>query len=522
VWRSVPLLLLGCALALCNKRQHFTFNRQGLDTLFFRYTCDSMRILPEPYEGLHVALPPPDARSKSPAPGATFQLAVGGLFGVLPLAVGYFFKFPAARALGLEFSTYGMLGGACWAWSNEHAARNMKSDFLHAQKIKVPERKVVDRLGRFDRDDTYLIGAASGLAVASVARRPWCLVGWKPWVGSASMGGTLAMLSTTLAELTYEHLVSNSSKNDLLEVQKRRIELAGWQLTIMKTALLLQELRQGAAGVVAPPIPAKLQLPEEIINIQGTSPGQDWTRHKYGHGAVSWPNESDKPHLTQSLKGDEEPSPYAHTNYLQQGTVSHLESYIEALQQRRFKLAEELDPVGHLTARKELEYYPPPVDRDHESDEKLAARRYVEMSGGLHGALWMEISSYDWCIADARKRMEQMQSAQGFAQIKAGRPPPTAIAEGRRTAERSLQRLQRASDEIEERLQSLKKAEKQLRQIRSDMLHQRLVDTGTDEGRQRKIAQVLKDCQGQLAAAEMDAATVRRVTSDLKHALALQ
>lgn len=67
-------------------------------------------------------------------------------------------------------------------------------------------------------------------------------------------------------------------------------------------------------------------------------------------------------------------------------------------------------------AKKEAGYYSL-AESSAETDERTKARRYLEVMGTLHTRLWLGVSKVDWMIADSKKRIAQLESANDGSNI---------------------------------------------------------------------------------------------------------
>ena len=135
----------------------------------------TMRLLPPPFEGLHPAFPAPD-NSSLPAPSgheSAISATKAGLVGLLPLTLGAVLRLPRLRAFAFEASAYGLIGFAASGVLARQKTTDHVRSFLATQGIEIPAQKVIDRLGRFDFDDGLILGAATGIFIASLPRRPW-------------------------------------------------------------------------------------------------------------------------------------------------------------------------------------------------------------------------------------------------------------------------------------------------------------------------------------------------------------
>lgn len=435
------------------------------------------------------------------------------------MALGAAFRIPAARAFGLELSAYSILGLAGVGFNESVRSEGHINAFLQLQGVEVPVGKTIDRLGHIDFDDIFLIGAATGVAIASSLQRPWCLSGWKRWLGSAAIG---ASVSTWTFTLTRPFLMSKEDQEKLI---KRFKEQQGWNIAISKSVVLLEEAKLRAAGIIVPATagsPQMLDMPQQQAKV-GPVPREVTGLNKIGFDGVSWRNASDEPHLTDPLPGDDKPLPYANTNYAwtrpTQQAIKELEEHVARLRERREKVAQEAELLWHWLARKEADYYNASSAPFSESDEKLAARRYVETLGNAHGKVWQEVSKCDWMMADARKRIQQLQSS--LADGKVTWMPGLSPAASRAKPEISKMLFQNYAQQVEGRKRAMESNKQQLsrsiptsgwRAGSNKNVHDPL------SGQQTTIKQLAQDLQkrieADLEAAKLDSDVLQQVLSD--------
>ncbi|KAK4540825.1 hypothetical protein LTR36_008902 [Oleoguttula mirabilis] len=483
-----------------------------------------MRLFPSPFVGLHPAFPEFDHPS-IPAPSvhpSVVRSGLAGLVGALPLAVGVIFRLPKARAFAFEVSAYSLLGLVLAGVAEKEKVDGHIRAFLGAQGIEAPGgTKWVDRLGHPDFDDALILGGMTGVFVASQARQPWSVSGWKRLLGAAAFGITTAKFGVSIGVLLA--MGEEGRKTNL----KRLQEEMGWHVTINKTIVALQEQKLRMAGISVPSVAGVVASPlvapmRQDLSAQPTGP-QNTGRDKIGGDHISWPNETNEPHLTRRVEGESAPVRYAASNYTWSVPADHavpaLETHITELRQRRRELAQEAEILWHWLAKKEADFFNLSSNGSADTDLTIAARRYVELLGQVHTQIWLDASKCDWMIADARKRIEQLQSSRSTAEHTVTWVPSLSASAGPVKLEMSMRRLKDFQKGIEERRVALVHAKTQAEQeLKSILIPANKIETNPITGAQTSIKQSLQDMVRRLAedieTAKFDAEVAGRVVAD--------
>jgi hypothetical protein len=104
----------------------------------------------------------------------------------------------------------------------------------------------------------------------------------------------------------------------------------------------------------------------------------------------------------------------AATNYTwdppPQGAIPALEAQASRASYLHRRFSQEANIVWDLLARKESDFMNPLDPRD--AEERLAARKSVELLGMLHYDLWEDAAKSDGVVTNARKRIQLLQAAQ--------------------------------------------------------------------------------------------------------------
>lgn len=258
------------------------------------------------------------------------------------------------------------------------------------------------------RRPTPYATASKGIIVASQLRRPWSITGWKRWVGAFSFG------SLTTVGMTSVMVFASMSPT---ERDAKRLEISERQRLFLDSFHSLTMQEQKTKNV--PSLPAGTSRARNSFGApSGPRGGGGGSGSKHPVQAnPGGPNEPgdivrNGPHLGEFLSGEIEPVPIANTNYMweSENPIEDLERHMSMLLQRREKLALEAEAIWAWLSEKERDYYNIPGQKE-DSPGKAANLRYIELLGSLHTKTWLQVSSYDWMIADTNKRIEQVKSA---------------------------------------------------------------------------------------------------------------
>ncbi|KAK4560748.1 hypothetical protein LTR86_005327 [Recurvomyces mirabilis] len=281
----------------------------------------------------------------------------------------------------------------------------------------------------------------------------------------------------------------------------------------MKTITVLKEQELKLQGVVVPDVPF---MP---------TAGAYKSSCKIGNDKVSWPNESDEPHLTKTSCYEGGLIPYSNTNYTWHGTLEQLHSHIAKVQARWQRLTQEAEILWKWLAKKEAQMYRIAMQPMGESNERLAARRYVEVLGNMHQKIRNRVSQCDWMIADAQKRVSQLQPSDRMTKDIDGRPTSTMSKAGNVRAELSLPILRgqlESSEQWRQQCQAEKEAFEKVQQLmvkEAEMMHATGEMASSGKGQEvRRVrelaATTIKQKQSDLDSAMFDMEILQKVIED--------
>jgi hypothetical protein len=221
--------------------------------------------------------------------------------------------------------------------------------------------------------------------------------------------------------------------------------------------------------------------------------------------------------------GQKGPRPYNVTNYnwhpAPDQAIPMLEAHVHRLSQWRNDLALEAEYLWRVLSQHEAEYHNTASD----SNEKLEKRKIVELLGGMHNSLWTRASQYDWMLADARKRLEQMRTAAtdregkvtwSLSQAADHNPLPRAILE------ETSSRLERFLANTEQRKYALESARMKIKEEIEKKGSVGPVASiwrafSDEEANGEDLARALEEVEELIKAAEFDASMLRKAKSEL-------
>ncbi|KAK5152919.1 hypothetical protein LTS14_008027 [Recurvomyces mirabilis] len=310
---------------------------------------------------------------------------------------------------------------------------------------------------------------------------------------------------------------------NLQKAQEQAKQQAGWSMTITKNLTAIQETDLKSKGVTAPDMPFIPAL--RIIKVATQTAEDPSDRGKIGNDRFSWVNESHEPHLTEISRYGEGLIPYPNTNYTWRGTVEQLHTHVTRLRAKRQKLAREAELLWQWLAKREADMYSIPMQPMGEGDERLAARRYIEVLGNTHQKVWNRISQCDWMIADAQKRVTQLQASDGLANDNDAPPTSTAPKAENVRAELSLPLLRdqpKYNEQWQQQCQAEKEAFEKLQKGMAKKTEQMtgfwqaLVSPKEQDNDMVRglVAKTLKQKEKTLDAAMFDVAIMRKIIQD--------
>lgn len=126
------------------------------------------------------------------------------------------------------------------------------------------------------------------------------------------------------------------------------------------------------------------------------------------------PNDSNGPYMTETPPGEMEPVPYAMRNYDwtpdEIGAIAQLDTQLRKLRELRQRSCDEAEALWQWLALSECEYYSSKVTCS-DPEELKSIKKYLIMLSQRHALVWLQISKWDWIIADAQKQLELARSA---------------------------------------------------------------------------------------------------------------
>lgn len=395
-----------------------------------------MRILPDPFNGLHPAFPAWPEDSRRNRAGTLGFIPVAGVLPCTLEIISSFWKRHVLLAASTKAAAYLACGlGLATAAAQSHSRWRERS-FLRIQGIEVPKGKMVDRVGFFDLDDAILSGGILALLVSSARRNPSNVLGWKRYLGTFTIGGTyglggMLMWNSCENYKTGVDKVAQMSKRDqeVLEQRKKWMPIVNSQLLQHSAESALQTIGRNkqTAGVPGVVNPNAARSPSG-----GASGSHGSGLQPQGSGPVLGTEIlNGGPHTLLQHPDSPEPIPRPETNY--QWTSEHeiedLEEHIGKLRERRQRLAQESELLWAWLSEKEAEYYNSSESKTDATNTSYL-QRYLKVLSASHRKTWEEVSMLDWMIADSKKRVKQRRSAldsQGQVTWRATPPDTSAV-----------------------------------------------------------------------------------------------
>ena len=248
--------------------------------------------------------------------------------------------------------------------------------------------------------------------VASAARTPGLVGGWRRSLGAFVFGGTLGHIGF----ITYK-VIRQDDREDF----QRRMKAAAasheqWKPMVMAT-IKGSNSRTTATPAPTDSIAAMKTWGRSPGSGNGSSSGPSGSGAAAGPGALPQMQQpeviAEGPHLAQKVPDMAEPILIPNTNYKWTSTnqIVDLETHLKGLQERRAHLALEAEIMWSWLSDKEAEYYNSSISKvDDKSPEKIHKLRYLETLGSTHARIWEQATRCDWMIADSQKRIAQLKS----------------------------------------------------------------------------------------------------------------
>ncbi|KAK4506746.1 hypothetical protein PRZ48_000479 [Zasmidium cellare] len=362
-----------------------------------------MRILPDPYPGLHPAFPAWTEGSLHDRTGS-FSL-VGSAVAWLAPPVGLYaalFKRPRTLEITTKAAAYIFSGAVPIAAGLHYMRDQVRRPFLERQGVEVPDSQFVDRMGFFDADDAFLSGGVAALLISSALKNPSKVLGWKRYVGTFALwGGFSSALWVELRKYKngYQKTAQIAKQDaELLKEAEKWTPVIASVHNLQKSRQWSQEPTTSSSSGIGRP---------SLMRPSGSqaSLGQP--------GAAQQPEVlKDGPHIAIQFPEDREPVFRPQTNYewSSDHEIEDLEKHIASLRARRLRLAQECQWLWVWLSEKEAEFYTNPGSNSGTPDSKEKLR-YLEALSAAQRHSWMEVSLVDWMLADSQKRIDQRRSA---------------------------------------------------------------------------------------------------------------
>ncbi|KAF2169848.1 hypothetical protein M409DRAFT_52340 [Zasmidium cellare ATCC 36951] len=351
-----------------------------------------MRVLPQPHRGLHPAYPDWTEGSLRNRLGILdFLLIAGGL------ALPFLFRRRQPLATTIKAAAYIGSGTMLCVTGLHYVSCRTARTFLEKQGIEVPDGKIVDRVGCFDSDDAVLSGGIAAMLVSFASRKPPKVLGWKRYVGTFTLGGTLG------ATLWYGLMWYRLGFHRFAQIAAHDGELVK-EAEKCKSVINSSPPHSGIGGLAA------LRLP-----LRGTSNDRpSGAQVSLGQPGAGQQAEilKDGPHISVQIPGEREPVPRPQTNYewSSDHEIEDLEKHIAKLRERRQRVAQESEWLWAWLSEKEAEYYNS-ADSKSDTPNRKEMLRYLDLLSAGQRLTWSEVSMVDWMIADSQKRLNQGRSA---------------------------------------------------------------------------------------------------------------
>lgn len=343
-----------------------------------------MRLLPNPWLGLHPAFadqPPPLAASNF-----TSATSVGASVGLYGVAVGAFFK--GRPTLGLTAAAYTMALAGCGYAYVDYVQGETAKQFLDTKGIKVPKRKLVDRLGSFDQDNVILLGALAGIAVASRRIRPQHMSRFS-WYGGAACFGTMgSSMALALVPWPARKAAQEQAMKNAMIAQQYQGELiaaidpeAKTPWPSMSSPMAWPTSNQGGQVTIN-------RADHDLSSVEDSDPVELPNRIR---GYSKLDVDDPRPHLSE-IQDDGERVFKPATNYdwapkSYEEAQLCLNEHIQYLKKRREGFSQEAELIWHTIATREAEHY--------HTSWKAEQRIALETMNEIHVNIWLQISYLD-------------------------------------------------------------------------------------------------------------------------------
>lgn len=305
------------------------------------------------------------------------------------------------RIAAFTTPTFALLGVGSEEWARHYRVK----PYLESKGIKIPRRKLVERVTEIDADNWILLGMGLGTAAAGLMRRPWHIHGWNRFMGYASYGGLAGLAGALLSDPEgYTNALDKAERNRAISMAYQADMQQFW--ASRRTADDVQKNM---------PQPQVGMTPLEKLLQQAGSPrveGQEFGKVEavwegdVGHDSIL-DREDPQPHYSFMRDGERIYLPS--TNYeWQPGPegVKQVEDHINVLKAQRAQLAREAELLWHQLAVKEAEYFDTPVSTESRKEQE----DFVSMLSHIHFNIWNDVSALDWTIADSNKILLQMKA----------------------------------------------------------------------------------------------------------------
>lgn len=126
------------------------------------------------------------------------------------------------------------------------------------------------------------------------------------------------------------------------------------------------------------------------------------------------PNDSNGPHMTETPVGEMEPVQYAMRNYDwtpdQIGAIAQLGTHLRKLRELRQISCDDAEAIWQWLTLSECEYYSRKAIYS-DAGELKSIKKYLTMPRQRHALVWIQVSEWDWIIADTQKQLDLARSA---------------------------------------------------------------------------------------------------------------
>lgn len=382
-----------------------------------------MRVLPDPHQGLHPALP------KSPPPLLDNVIAgspiIGGAFGSIALFGSLLTR--RKPALGIQVAALTTTAFSFLATTQRLGTAKAHKEYLKAQGIEAPNPQLVERWRYLDQENIILAGGLAGILLRLGRVSPGGLLArWTrsevphvgmttEVVGSFSFGSLVGVAGLQFLPLPGTH-------EALLEVWKDRQIAAQYQeelrryeqkYSFMPGNLLNKILGRNEDTPTDQPSPSPRPTLSSLFSAGFASPSEAMPHPLDGPQVFSSDIDSDdpKPHHSELIHGKRLFIPSRNHEYVP-ASVRDLESHLTELRTQRDSILPEAELIWHKMAVLEGQHLPLKNDPGTatEAFEDMRVRALLRLLNNTHTYLWSQISDIDWMIADTNKQILQLRA----------------------------------------------------------------------------------------------------------------